>query len=301
MKNKILVLFLLSFYFMPAAFCETIILKSGKKIEGEILEQTGDYIKVGLDGSAVYFQRKYIQSIEAGNKIYTSQAPSLVLQSEVESTSEDSAVYFKRGLEYASVGKFQEAEQAFRKGLGINQTDHNLNEIIKIIENLKNGKISKEYAIFLFKGSNFLLNGQYKEAVSEFDEALKLNSSNSDIYYYLGVCHYSLNDYAEAITNLKKSMEMEPDNPDLYYYLGTSNYSIGEFKEAANYLQKALEMSPNDGIVYSVLGLCNYALGQFEIAKQNLTKAKELLKAKGDYLKSLEVDEFLNKAFSSRP
>jgi tetratricopeptide (TPR) repeat protein len=297
MKNKILVFLLLFFYFIPLGFCEIVILKSGKKIEGKIIEQTADYIKVDLAGSAVYFQRKYIQSIEAGNKIDIPEAPSPVLQSEVESAFEDSTVYFKRGLEYASAGKFQEAELEFRKGLTINQADHNLKEIIKIIEDSKNDKIGKEYAIFLFKGSNFLLNGQYKEAITEFNEALKLDSSNSDIYYYLGVCHYSLNDYAEAINNLKQSMEMAPDNPDLYYYLGTSNYSIGEFKEAANYLQKALEMSPNDGIVYSVLGLCNYALGQFEIAKQNLNKAKDLLKAKGDYLKSLEVDEFLNKAF----
>lgn len=275
MKNNFIFILLLWFYFAPVAFCDTVILKSGKKIEGEIIEQTEDYIKLDSDGSPLYYQRKYIQSIEAGN----------------------ASAYFKSGLEYASAGKFQEAEKEFRKGLGINPNDNNLNEVIKIIESLKEGNISKEYALPLLKGSNFLLNGKYKEAIAEFNEALKLNSSSSDIYYYLGICYYSLDDYAQAIANLKKAMEKDPDNPDLYYYLGASNYSIGKFKEAVNYLQKALDMSPDDGVVYSVLGLCNYALGQSEIAKQNLNKAKELLKAKGDYLKVLEVEEFLSKAF----
>jgi tetratricopeptide (TPR) repeat protein len=196
-------------------------------------------------------------------------------------------------MKYASQGKLKEAEEEFKKGLEIDSSSHNLQEVMNTINDLKNGTIKQNEALYLFKGSNYLINEQYKEAIAEFKEALRLDPENPDLYYYLGVCNYSLQEYEEAINCLKKAQVKNPNDSELNYFLGISNYSLGRYAQAITDLQKALEINPDDAQAYSIIGASNYSLGESQLAKSNLSKSKELFQKKGDYLKAAEIEEFL--------
>lgn len=266
--------------FLPAAlFAETIVLKSGKEMQGKIIEQTGQYVKIELnDGAQLYYERKYIKDI----------------QEDAASSPSDVNFYLKSGLKYGSEGKFKEAREEFKKGLAINSSGHNLEEALKIINDLESGKIKEEYAFHLFKGSHYLINAQYELALTEFKEALALNPADPELSYYLGVCDYSLGQYQEAIAYLEKAAETKADD-EVYYYLGLSHYAQGQRPEAIAYMQKVLEINPQDAEAYSIIGSSKYLLGDIQEAKDAFFKAKELFREKGDYLKGLEIEELMGK------
>lgn len=68
LKVKLSVLFaVLILSFFHSAEAEVITLKSGKVIDGEIIEKTKDYIKVKYNGQEIYYENKYIKSIEAAS------------------------------------------------------------------------------------------------------------------------------------------------------------------------------------------------------------------------------------------
>ncbi len=280
MKNNnrfIKLAIILNLFFPAGLFAESIVLKSGKIIEGKIIEETDQYVKIESEGRSLYYERKYIKSIEE------------------DSPRPDGVnFYLKSGLKYGSQAKFQEAEEEFIKGLEINPSEHNLQETSKIIDDLKRGVIKEGYAVRLFKGSYYLMNAEYQPAITEFKEALKLNPDDPDLYYYLGVCNYSLEQHEEAITCLKKVAEIRLDG-EVYYYLGASHYSLGQYPQAIAYMEKVLKINPDDAEAYSVIGTSRYLLGQMQPAKEAFHKAIGLFKNKGDYLKAVDIEEFLSK------
>ena len=98
--------------------------------------------------------------------------------------------------------------------------------------------------------------------------------------------------YLDAIGYLKKAVEIKP-NEEIYYYLGVCYYSLGHFPEAINYLTKTLEASPDDAEAYSIIGTSYYLSGQSQLARENLNKARELFQKNNDYLKAKDIEEFL--------
>jgi tetratricopeptide (TPR) repeat protein len=268
---------------LPALlFAESITLKSGKTIEGRIIKRTDQYIKIQVDGNPLYFERKFIAHIDEKEASLLS----------IESASLTDKEYLKESLKYGSEARFQEAEEALRKGLTINPNSHNLHQVLNIIDELKSGQMQQDYAVRLLKGSHYLMNLQFEEAMPEFKAALKLNP-NPDIYYYLGVCSYSLQEYEQAIDYLKKAAAEIKDDNEIYYNLGVSHYALRQYPQAVAYLQKALEINPEDADCYGVLGTCHLILGQKQLAREELSKSRDLFRKQGDYLKAAEVETFL--------
>jgi len=69
MKKKIMLLFIVFLFATLSAFADTITLKSGKKIEGKILEKTSDTVKVDFFGVRLVFFLKDIAEIKEDNPL----------------------------------------------------------------------------------------------------------------------------------------------------------------------------------------------------------------------------------------
>lgn len=63
-KRFVILLLVLSLYFPVLAFAETIYLKSGKTVEGEILEKTDKYIEIDFQGVPLTYYFDEIESID---------------------------------------------------------------------------------------------------------------------------------------------------------------------------------------------------------------------------------------------
>lgn len=177
-KNKIIRLLFLLFLNLGLPtfiFAEIITLKSGKKIEGKIVDKTDKFIKINSHGVYFYYRLQDVERIE--------ESKSQISPPQVKFIPENTNAYLQSGFDYASKGEFGAAEAEFREGLKINISDHNLQEALRMIEDFKNGIFGQEYARHLFKGSAHLINAQYQ---------LFLRQLSGEGYSILALSNYSL-------------------------------------------------------------------------------------------------------------
>ncbi len=239
----------LSLFFASSIRAETVILKSGKQIEGKVIEETGDYIRVDSGGRALYFERKYIKSINDIPNVVQAKPPT---EEEKELSVIEVSPYLKRGLEYASQARFVEAEAELNKGLEVNRSDYNIRGTLAILADVKAGKVNQDYAVYLFKGSRYLLDGEYKPAIFNLEKALQLKPGDLDIFYNLGVAYYYTKEYQKAIECFQKNLEVHPDDAEAYWFIGNVYYSAGHFIQAKDNLVKSKELFTALGDTQSV-------------------------------------------------
>lgn len=68
----------------------------------------------------------------------------------------------------------------------------------------------------------------------------------------LGVIVYKRGDYSRAVQLLKEASRPQTSDPDLYYYLGMAHYRLKQKKESAEALRQAVALKPNASFVPEV-------------------------------------------------
>ncbi len=66
--RKVMLAYFLFFVFSTLSFADTVTLKSGRVVEGRILENTGDYVKVDMQGIELTYWAKDIESVQESPK-----------------------------------------------------------------------------------------------------------------------------------------------------------------------------------------------------------------------------------------
>ncbi len=117
--------------------------------------------------------------------------------------------------------------------------------------------------------------GKLTQAKNLYDEILAQEPENAEVWDFLGLLFYQINDFSQAETCIKKAIQL---NPRMYYienlarvYLDSENYVL-----AANLLEDIAKNSPNYENYFN--------LAMAYKGKQEWEKAKEA------YYKSLEIN-----------
>jgi tetratricopeptide (TPR) repeat protein len=114
------------------------------------------------------------------------------------------------------------------------------------------------------KANKFYSEEKYKKAITEYEEALKLNPALKSSYFYLGTAYamlYKPGDDSvrnkETGTNandyLSKALENNPGRKEIILALGDLNDKMKNFEQAEKYYLRVLESNPKDPNIYSVL------------------------------------------------
>jgi len=204
-------MFILSFVHSAAG--ETITLKSGKVFNGEIIEKTKDYIRVKYNGLEIYYENKYIKSIED----LKTDAPKVV---------PEAASPFNKGIELAAQGNFIQARQEFQKQL------NDIKDGLSILDAVENGSISKEYAAYLFQGALHIVREEYQLAIKILEKAWEINPKDPDVNFNLGFAYYSLKEYEKSIAYLFVALKFQPVDTQAYELIARDYYSLGEYQKA---------------------------------------------------------------------
>jgi tetratricopeptide (TPR) repeat protein len=112
---------------------------------------------------------------------------------------ESSSALYRNGIEYACEGKFQEAEEQFRKSLSLDKTDSTSLSSLNLLKDFKNGEINQEYAVSFFRGLGHMYKGEPQEAIEELTKATTLNPQYPRAYNMLGIIHAALGKPDDAI------------------------------------------------------------------------------------------------------
>jgi len=115
--------------------------------------------------------------------------------------------------------------------------------------------------------------GHYESAVSEFNEALKLEPRNPDAYRELAVAYESMGKPGEAEATYKRAIDLQTDNWSSLKQLGVFYFNHGRYPEAEQYLQKVIRLTPDSAKAYSNLGAAFLKDGRYEDALKQFERS----------------------------
>jgi len=276
----------------PSIFAETILLKSGKTIEGKIVERTNESIKIDIEGIPITYYFNDIESID-GKSIQTPQKDK-VLQNKVMTSSKVNAaldrgdtigreevlsderlvLLLNNGLNYTKTGRYQEAISEYQKALEIDPNS---------------------ISAYLNMGASYRYLGDSQKAIDCFQKILTIDPKEVNALNNLAVVYVELKKYDEAIAYFKKALEIKPDSALLCEGLGLVYVNLNQYKEASEWFTKAIQNDPKDGGLYYDLGLTYLYLKDYDQAKKNLLMAKEFYKSQNKAEAINQIDTALSK------
>ena len=80
-------------------------------------------------------------------------------------------------------------------------------------------------------------------------------------------------DIPAAIALYKQAVELQPSWPDGWWYLGTLQYGAGDFTSARDTLTRYIELTPKAAPALAVRGLCEFETGEREKSLDDIRTA----------------------------
>ena len=121
-------------------------------------------------------------------------------------------------------------------------------------------------------------NGQFEQAVVQFQKALELNPDYADAYNYLGFMYADKNIKLDEATHLiERALDYEPENGAFLDSMGWVFFRQGKLDQALTYLRRAIKFIRNeDAVVFDHLGDVYLQMGNPSQAVAQYEKAAEL-------------------------
>lgn len=140
---------------------------------------------------------------------------------------------------------------------------------IKHIRNNLSTICAEEAAFLLAQNKN-------KEAFDLFNEAMKYNNENPEIYYKLGCANLSTKNYPEAIKQCKRAIELSPESGQYYEKLADVYYEIQNYIEAKKAYKDTLSIDPKNARAHAFLGIIQAHDKEYETSIKSLETAVSL-------------------------
>jgi tetratricopeptide (TPR) repeat protein len=143
------------------------------------------------------------------------------------------------------------------------------------------------------QGNKLFTDQKYRDAIDQYELALKLNPRLGEAYRLLGESYKNIyrvgsttpdmvEKASKALAALNKGYELEPNNKDIIYSLGDMYDKLRRFDEAEKFYLKILDLEPGNMDNYYVVA---------EFYKRYIGEKPELKeKAESMYLRRIETD-----------
>lgn len=188
---------------------------------------------------------------------------------------------YSNALEAYENQDYEAASEYFRKAINSNEEkaeyhiDYgfnliNLKEYAKAREQFEYVILDKEITMvkennkkaYRGIGISYLMEGQYSEAITNFDQAMLIKQAkelNSDLLFYKASALEQMNNYEAAVEIYTELIELLENDADLYSARGNTYRLIGNYDLSIADYDKAIEISPKE---------FNYYLGKFASLKE---------------------------------
>ncbi len=189
---------------------------------------------------AVNFRLKYI---EAAHKDF---------ETAIRLNPSDYASYYNRGVLQIHQKAFSKAKNDFEKALEIKpnytQAKEKLNEVIDIMivlddnpqtETVRIPSVAKQ---FNSQGVESAMKGDYHNAITDFNYAIKLDSLNHNAIRNRGNAYAALKMFKKAQDDYLRLLSLNPNDSGTYLNLANTYHESGNITKACEYWNKAYEL-----------------------------------------------------------
>lgn len=188
-------------------------------------------------------------------------------------TSSHRDLNYRLGVAAGCAEKFDEAHSAFQKCLEYrcdSSTRDNLLEIIRIIEDIRLGKIGPtlfRVQAQLQRAFSDLDAEKYESAAERLEELAEIDPEDSTIFYNLGVAYTFLKKEEEALVQFRKSVDLNPNYAQAWYNMGQiSLIKNRDVSQALHCFERAVLIRPDYISAHHQLGIAFELLGDREKA-----------------------------------
>ncbi len=138
-------------------------------------------------------------------------------------------------------------------------------------------------------GNDQLNRGDFRQAISSFQESIRIKPDYADAWYNAGVAFGHLQDYPEAIASYQESLRLDPTNIDGWVNRGLAHQAIGQYSQAIACYEAALRLRPADAVALNNLLVAHAMQGNrgkaletyWRLRAVDPARAEELLRAIG--------------------
>jgi tetratricopeptide (TPR) repeat protein len=121
----------------------------------------------------------------------------------------------------------------------------------------------------------------YKGAIEDYNQAIRLKPDYDDAYFYRGLVKYSLRDYQGAIADSNQALKLSPKDSVYYYARGNAKSALEDYKGAIADYNQALKFKPNYDNAYYGRGEALSNSGDNQGAIADYRKAAQLYQKQG--------------------
>jgi tetratricopeptide (TPR) repeat protein len=135
-------------------------------------------------------------------------------------------------------------------------------------------------SVLQIRGSAYVNLENYKAAIRDFEEALKLDAlppeQNSQLRFNVAQLHFQDENYPAAIRYLERwLLEVDSPSANAYYLLAAAHYYSDDYKKARAPIERALELSDKPERRY--LELANIIYAELNLATQRASVLNRLI------------------------
>lgn len=178
-------------------------------------------------------------------------------QEALKSNPESYALNLRLGAAYLSLDRYSESESIFRQlvaagdplptsYVGLAQVLLRTGRAAEAFSELAAAgkKLGPNFLISYFQGLALDRAGRPAEAISAFQDAIRLSPSNSEAHLGLGQTELMVGHNDQAIAELQKCLQLSPGNAQAIRLLSQAYHRAGDTQAASRYSQESAEKEP---------------------------------------------------------
>lgn len=185
------------------------------------------------------------------------EAARMILAVGTQALAESSLLHYALGWSLQELGRFEEAQQSFRRALAL-RPDY--------------------FECCLRLGYSDLTLGNYAEARETYGRCVEMDRQNYSAHYFLGIvlARGESPRLEEAIAHLEHAVKLAPHSRDARLHLGRAYATAGRDAEALRELRIVVAQDPENEDAHYRLSLLLRKLGQSKEARKHLERFETL-------------------------
>ena len=104
---------------------------------------------------------------------------------------------------------------------------------------------------FKFKGNILTKKGDYQQAISEYNRAIKIDSTGSDLFFNRAACFMALNKNQESLSDLERVVNLKPRDAESWANMGFIQLAMGDTTAAKESFSISLENKYNPKVYFN--------------------------------------------------
>jgi len=128
-------------------------------------------------------------------------------------------------------------------------------------------------AIWIRMGDIELEEGNFHDAVTNYDNALSIDSEKVTALVHRAIGLSMIKRWNEAVKSAEKATKLAPDDIETWRVLADVNLRYGKHKSAMKALQKASQIDPSDASVENTMGMVEFKAGRLNDAAAHFRRA----------------------------